>query len=120
MGISQKMSFEEFKEEISSYSSLAELYFKLINFLCFICYDLNVYYCFCDRCDSVKLNYNLGRRGCTLCRIQTEFGNFEEMLGKNQYKEGFSKKYLNNLIPYLIEYYAVDKRSIECLFLGKY
>lgn len=56
---STKVSFEEFKKKkkkiYTSYRSLAEQHFKLINFLCFICYDYSTYYCFCEKCYGPEL-----------------------------------------------------------------
>ena len=38
------ISFEDFLKKITTFSSLAKLYFKVINILCFIVYDSSAYY----------------------------------------------------------------------------
>ena len=96
----EKMSMKEYKEKICSFSSLAELHFKLMNILSFICYQTD--YCFCQKYDGAEFEYNHGKEWCVLSRIPVEFYNFEEMLDKNQHNEKFLKKYLDDLALYLI------------------
>ena len=97
-------------QKISSYSSLAEPHFKLINVLSFICYGSSKYYCFCEKYDSVEFDYNRGRQCCTLCSVLVEFCNFE-ILDRNEDNEEFSKKYLDNLKPATGLYALVMSRT---------
>ena len=89
-----------------------------MNILSLIC--CNTFYCFCEKYLCAEFEYNRGKQCCVLCRIPVQFYNFEEMLDKNQYKEKFSKKYLDDLLLFLIECYKVDKRSIECFIFGEF
>ena len=107
-----------FFKKITTFSLLAKLYFKVMNILCFIVDDSSAYYCFFEKYNSVELNYNRGRQSRALCRVQTEFSNFEERLDKNQFNEVFLKDYLQKLIPYLIEFYVVDQKLIKVFFLA--
>ena len=65
---------------------------------------------FAKKFDGVEFQYNEGKKCCPLCPIPIEFYNFEEILDRNQFNEGFLKRYLNSLLPYLIECFEVDKR----------
>ena len=89
-----------------------------MNILSLICY--NTFYCFCEKYLCAEFEYNRGKQCCVLCCIPVQFYNFEKMLDKNQYNEKFSKKCLDDLSPFLIECYNVDKRSIECFIFGKF
>lgn len=103
------ISFEEFFKKISTYSSLMKLHFKLMNFLSFICYTSSTYYSFSNKYDGVEFSFNCGKQRCALCIVLVKFYNFEEMLGRKQHNEQLLKKYLDDFIPYLTEYYEVDK-----------
>ena len=72
-----------------------------MNISSLICY--NTFYCFCEKYLCAEFEYNHGKQCCVICRIPVQFYNFEEMLDKNQYKEKFSKKCLDYLLPFLIE-----------------
>ena len=52
--------------------------------------------------------------------MQIYLANFEELLDKNEFDENFQKDYLNLLLPYLIEFFNVDKQSIELFLFGEY
>ena len=58
-----------------------------------------------------------------LCRrkiyFQHDLGNFGEYLDKNQFNLSKLKTYAFRLDPFLMEYYYVDKRSLE-VFSGHY
>lgn len=114
----EKMSMKEYREKICLFGSLAELHFKLMNILSFICY--NAFRCFCEKHCCAEFEYNSGKQCCVLCHIPVQFYNFEEMLDKNQYNKKFLKKYLDYLLPFLIECYEVDKRLIECFIFGEF
>ena len=60
-----------------------------------------MYYCFCDQYDLVELSYGCGQQYGVLCRMQIEFGNFEEMLDHQHLDEKIQKDSLKKLLPYL-------------------
>ena len=86
----------------------------------FICDTRSGYYCFRNKYDGAEFNYSRGKEYCVLCRVPVEFYNFEEMLDRNQYNEKFLKKYLVDLMPYLLECYEVDKNSIQYFVFGEF
>ena len=104
------------------YRDMADLHYKLLNILSLICYHSD-YYNFCNRYQGCKKDYHLGRNLCLLCRrkiyFQHDLGNFGEYLDKNQFNLSKLKTYAFRLDPFLMEYYYVDKRSLE-VFSGHY
>ena len=114
----EKMTIKEYREKNCLFSSLPELHFNLMNILSFICYNESSYYCFCQK--TVEFQYNWEKECCPLCCIPVEFQNFEELLDWNQFNEEFSKKYMDSLLPYLVEFCKVDKRSIKCFIFREF
>ena len=95
---------------------MADLHYKLLNILSLICYNSD-YYCFCVKYQGCEKDYHLGRVLCPLSHIKIYFGhdlvNFEEYLDRNQFNLLKLKAYAFKLYRFLIEYYYVDKRSLE-------
>ena len=90
-----------------------------MNILSLICYNTGYYYCFCAKYGGCEEEYNVGSSLCPFCGIPIHFSNFEEFLDRNQFHLANLKKYARKLYPFLLEYYDVNKTSLET-FSGEY
>ena len=102
-----------FEFKLQFYKDVVDLHYKLLNILSLICFDTGNYYCFCTKYKGCEEEYNAESRLCSLCRIPIHFNNFEEFLDRNQFHLVNLKKYARKLYALLLEYYDVDKTSLE-------
>ena len=101
-----------FEKNLYQYKTTEELYNKPLNIILLITHNV-WFYCFSEKYQGCKLDYNQRWRLCPLRRIPTYLSNYEEELDCAQFDVHVLKIFGFKLIPSLLKGYCVDKRSLE-------